>query len=196
MKYEPFPILIKEYNLTGYPQKPQLIDKILNSPSSSHPAINGKGSSNHTSYITKTSGNFILQKGFKSLLNSFNKCVKDYSQEIGIKQGKISNSWFNIQEFDSKLQPHDHPGSTISGAYYPLLEHNTCNLIFHSPLSIYRSNWHQKTNQSSPYSSEFFTMDIKSDHLYLFPSWLQHSTEKNKSNKRIVISFNVDPWLP
>tara|TARA_R110000803_G_C11861843_1_gene307269 strand:+ start:88 stop:678 length:591 start_codon:yes stop_codon:yes gene_type:complete len=195
MKYEPFPILIKEYNLTGYPQKQQLINKVRSSPSSSHPSIQGKGSSNHNTNLNQTSGNFILQNSFNSLLNAFNNSIKDYSQEVGIKQGKISNTWFNIQESNSKLHEHHHPGAAISGAYYPLLEYNTCNLVFHSPLSIYRSNWHQKTNDYSPYSGEDFTISIKPDHLYIFPGWLNHSTERNKAKQRIVISFNVDPWF-
>jgi hypothetical protein len=35
-------------------------------------------------------------------------------------------------------------------------------------------------------------IDIKENHLYLFPSWLDHGVNVNTTSNRIVISFNTD----
>ena len=41
------------------------------------------------------------------------------------------------------------------------------------------------------------TCSIKEDHLYLFPSWLEHGSKENKSNEtRVTLSFNTTPYFP
>ena len=45
--------------------------------------------------------------------------------------------------------------------------------------------------KESKITNNLFKVPIKQNFLYLFPSTLMHETEKNKSNKRIVVSFNT-----
>ena len=84
----------------------------------------------------------------------------------------ISNSWINVMGNGAKVNPHIHRNSFYSGAIYPDLEDNSANIIFEN-------------------NNQIFEVDIKSNYLYLFPSNLLHYTEENKSNKRIVLSFNA-----
>jgi len=78
----------------------------------------------------------------------------------------------------------------MSGAFYPLLEKNTCNLVFRSPLYTALNFIPIKSTIANHFQDDF-VMPIKENHLYIFPSWLQHYTEENKGNKRIVVSFNT-----
>lgn len=193
MKFELFPTLVKEYNVSGYPQKEKLLERISSYPTRNHNAVKGGVSSFNPDFNPLTN-NFLTSEGFNDLYNYFLECSFDYSKEVGIDNGKMANSWFNVMEHRNETIRHCHPGSIIAGAYYPLLEDNSCNLIFYSPHFNYQQTWFKKIDNNNPYSTQQYTMSIKQDHLYLFPGWLEHGTEVNKSQKRIVISFNITPW--
>ena len=188
-----FPTLVKEYSVEDYPQKEKLLEIINNYSYNSHPLVKG-GKSSFTKDPHKN--NFLRINGFYDLEDYFLSCFQDYSNEIGIKLGVINNCWFNIMEQNNLTERHNHPGSSIVAAYYPLLEENTCNLILSSPIHPLQSAWWNTSSNSSEnsYSSPSFSLKIKQNHLYIFPGWLYHSTEVNKGGKRIVISLNVSPW--
>jgi uncharacterized protein (TIGR02466 family) len=190
MKYELFPTLIKEYNVSGYPQKEKLLEKIFNYPVDTHKAVRGGTSSFHFTHNPQTI-NFLLSEGFDDLYEFFTNCSKDYSNEVGIESGEMFNAWFNIMDHGNETVRHHHPGTIIAGAYYPLLEDNSCNLIFYSPHFNQHQTWSATTDWTNKYNHPFFEFPIKQDHLYLFPGWLDHSTEINRGQKRVVISFNI-----
>ena len=192
MKHELFPTLIKEYNVSGYPQKEKLLEKIFNYPTNTHESVKGGTSSYYFTVNPKTQ-NFLLLEGFNDLNNFFINCSNEYSNEVGIQSGRMFNSWFNIMYQGNETTRHHHPGSTIAGAYYPLLEDNSCNLVFYSPHYNQRQTWFKTIDKNNKYNTPFFEFPIKQDHLYLFPGWLDHSTTVNNSNKRVVISFNIVP---
>ena len=186
-----FPTLVKEFSVKGYPKKEKLLSAIDSYPTTNHSAVKGGKSS---FYVNNSSSNFLKEQSFSDLESYFTECVKDYSKEIGILPKPLDNCWFNIMEEANFTSAHNHPGSSIAGAYYPLLEENTCNLVFHSPISPLQSAWFQEGDSFSLYHAIEYPLKIKQDHLYLFPGWLSHSTEVNKGGKRIVVSFNVVPW--
>ena len=185
-----FPTLVKEYNVKGYPRQNELLNAINSHPTTTHGAFKGGKSS----YYIKETYNFLKEYNFFDLEEYFTKCVIDYSQEVGIKPGILRNCWFNITDKQSYTARHNHPGATIAGAYYPLLEEGTCDLIFHSPISPLHSTWFQKAIPFTLYTTDIYQIKLKPNHLYLFPGWLDHSTEVNRGEKRIVISFNIGPW--
>ena len=54
---------------------------------------------------------------------------------------------------------------------------------------------HYFTN--TPYSVYEFDVDIKENHLYLFPSWLEHGSRVNNTEEdRVTVSFNTNPCHP
>lgn len=93
------------------------------------------------------------------------RCIKSYSTNNGIPNLKIINSWFNISLPQSKLKPHKHEESVVSGAFYIS---GKSDLIF-------------PNTRIPPYSGL----------LIIFPSDLVHYTEEEQ-NERIVISFNTE----
>ena len=85
-------------------------------------------------------------------------------------------------------QIHKHCNSWISGVYYP---HATDGICFHRPLT---SNWSLETDEWNAFNSDIWKIEPVDNTLLIFPSLLQHSILKNKSDKtRYSIAFNVLP---
>ena len=146
----------------------------------------------------------LVKKGKSSFDNSFNilnltslsdlkydiqKCISNYCDNIRSNTPYISHSWFNIMKSGGKTGFHSHEGSVVSGALYPLLEKDSCNLKFYYPMEVLYNNFIPKSTEYKYPGS--ITAPIKQNYLYLFPSWLEHETEVNIGNTRIVVSFNT-----
>jgi uncharacterized protein (TIGR02466 family) len=177
-----FPVYVGEYDLRNYYKKSILLD-FLDQPSNyvNHKLIlNGKSS--------YTNSKILNNSTFLDLRNKIQECVHDYCLKTKMLTPIIDNSWSNIMYNKGKTHPHIHNVSTLSGAYYPLLEENTCNLIFKQPNESFYQNMYNLSHESF---QSFHRIDIKQDYLYIFPSTLNHQTEENRGGKRIVISFNT-----
>ena len=128
---------------------------------------------------------------------------------MGFKPQTIQNSWFNVMNKDSKLNPHVHRASIISGGYYPKCPEGSVGLTFKSPLEPYNvtnmarlakdlvSHIYEdfKTyglyDKDTEYNARECTFPVREGHLLLWPSWFQHETKVNTTNERYVISFNT-----
>ena len=80
----------------------------------------------------------------------------------------------------------------ISGAFYIKLPEGDCGQFFVvSPLQPYMMCIH---NVQDSLWCVFYDIPIKQDHLYLFPSWLEHGSRVNNTDgERITVSFNTTP---
>jgi len=182
-KFELFPTTVIEFDFTSHPNLKYITKNINQNQSRPHNLIeNGVSSFSPTR-------NILLSPDLIELKNDFQKCVDYYSKELKIYSTYIHQSWFNIMENQGKVAPHNHGNSVLSGVFYPFLEEDTCNLFFQSPL--YTALNFLPLYPTTQHFQDDFKIDIKSNHLYLFPGWLTHYTEKNKGNKRIVISFDT-----
>tara|TARA_R110000803_G_C11817767_1_gene301544 strand:- start:51 stop:611 length:561 start_codon:yes stop_codon:yes gene_type:complete len=177
-----FPTTVIEYNLTGYPNKSLLLEEISNLPTYFHGLLD-KGLSSFSKHNA-----FLEDNKFHSLKNQFQKSINNYSDYLSLRPNYIFESWFNIMEYNGQTLLHNHRESIISGAYYPLLEGSTCNLLFRTPLHS-AVNYNPTDDNENYY--KFHEMKIKEDHLYLFPGWLEHFTKVNEGGKRVCISFNT-----
>ena len=176
-----FPTTVMEFDLGEYSKKNQILEYINNSPTKNHTLIS-KGNSSHNK------DQFLQNPQFTDLKYKMEECLNKFSHNFKSPPLYIKNSWFNIMFKGGKLEPHHHGDCIVAGAYYPFIKENTCNLRFKSPL------YSSVTYVNLPDTDNFyktFTMNIKPNHLYLFPGWLEHYTEDNMEEKRIVISFNA-----
>ena len=140
----------------------------------------------HSQLMDRTSEQ-PYQKFYQHLADSF----FDVNNKLDIEYSYIKDNWVNILNNQGMVDIHHHWSSIISAAFYPLLEENTCNLCFRSP--IYTAiNFRPKNTSTYGHFQNDHIMPIKQNYLYLFPGWLQHYTEENKGGKRIVISFNTE----
>ena len=184
-RYNLFPTPVMEFDYSDHPDIQKLLNFINQSDIPPHGLI-------EQGFSSRPNINILLLPEFINLKNDIQKSIDYYSKEINIIHSYIYQSWFNILNNKGKVSPHHHGASILSGAFYPLLEENSCNLIFKTPL--YSSLNFRPINYESTDDNHFLTkyeMPIKQNHLYVFPGWLEHYTEENKSKKRIVVSFNT-----
>lgn len=184
-KFELFPTPVMEFNFTNHPDLPSLLNIMEDQPMNQFPILKN-GSTSYGIGMT----DILLFPELVGLKNDFQKSVDKYSTDIMIRRSYIVQSWFNKMEHNGQTFLHHHGSSVISGAFYPVLEENTCNLLFRSPLYT-ALNFESDCPTPSNHFQPDFAMPLKKDHLYIFPSWLQHHTEVNKGGKRVVISFNT-----
>lgn len=93
--------------------------------------------------------------------------------------------WTNINQPYSRNVMHSHKTAIFSGVYY-LQGTDTGSLRIINP-----ANMLSECNNYSPFTRDFY-YDPKDRDLILWPSWLPHEVEVNKSNKeRINIAYDV-----
>jgi uncharacterized protein (TIGR02466 family) len=133
-----------------------------------------------------------LKPFIKDLIKNTNKFCKLFSFRSNLKP-YIDNLWININGYKDFNQPHNHPNSIVSGAFYINVPENSGNIVFHNSAFdlMYPLNY-VSIDSFNQYNSSNWWIKPENNLLILFPSWLKHHVEPNLSNeKRISISFNI-----
>ena len=124
---------------------------------------------------------FLFKKKLNPLMIKIQECINEYVRpHEKLEASVISSSWFNILGRGHKVGRHRHvdswdirDGSVVSGAYYPYVDEHSAPLVFTFP------------------DGNTISMPCKSGSLVIFPSWLDHHTEENETDRRITVSFNT-----
>ena len=147
-----------------------------------HGEFVGDHSSSHYSYDNVLKNTDLEKK--------INKEILKYCADCLINSQKITNSWINIQKKDSILKMHNHHPVQVSGAIWLKTDDKSSELIFENPNPFVKNMFIADSNDWS--YSQYFTVKPNQGNLILFPGWLIHGSnyEKNKSDERIVLSFN------
>jgi uncharacterized protein (TIGR02466 family) len=102
---------------------------------------------------------------------------------------ELTKSWFNIQEADGHVNEHRHDLSIVSGAYYPYVDEGSAPIVFKNPnLGPKMAEVHDRVTE---FTADIMEFHPRSGMLVLFPSWLYHRSYRNKTEKRLTISFNT-----
>jgi len=144
-----------------------------------------------------------IEKRFHNKI--FNKCLQKFTNEylkewdfsFNIKpEFVIDETWINISPPGAYQEVHVHivpPSNNIngyplfSGVFYIEVFENSGDLVLKNPNNINLYNIPKSSKNSI-----LFNISPKQQHLIMFPSYLEHSVNRNKSNqKRISISFNI-----
>jgi len=135
------------------------------------------------------------------ILNSLKENIKyhlsSFVEDCGIKSSlnfKIQSMWFNINKYKDYNISHNHPKNLFSGVYYLKTPKNCGNLEFINPSSHINYDWSPEIIKNyNNINSVLYTLPIKKNLLYLFPSWAFHSVKPNlnKREDRISIAFNI-----
>lgn len=124
------------------------------------------------------------------LVEHINKEIANCAKQVGLAPVEIKNIWLNINPPGSYNELHHHVGAVFSGVYYVDAGEDQGNIQFerndgaeyHIPFDIEKTTY---------YTSTRATYAAKTNALYIFPGWLKHSVQGNRSNSdRISISFN------
>ena len=182
-----FPTLVMEFNLNADVDTKLLQGVLQKEQTKPHPLLSKNAES---SYFAGNHNILDIDHPLViKLKETFQNCVDQYIQTAGLTQCNISNSWLSIMDTNSKLVPHRHENSVLSGAYYPKVPKNSTGLKFFNPTKIYKMcETHQETTMYNADNGEF---PAQEGVLYIFPSWLEHSSETNQTDNRMVISFNT-----
>ena len=118
--------------------------------------------------------------------------VDIYKEEFIDRQPVLGNMWANINPPGAYNKLHCHPNSLFSSVYYVKSEPNSGRLKIHEPRPgkqlILPSLKKEKLPQDL-WDSVYLEPVV--GRVVMFPSWLWHEVEPNKSNDlRISISFN------
>jgi uncharacterized protein (TIGR02466 family) len=151
--------------------------------------------------ITKTNvngwhsaDNMHERKEFKGLVDLlFEAQYFIYKQEIMEFEPVLGNMWANINPPGGYNIPHIHPNSLWSGVYYVKTPNNCGSLILDDPKT--QSHMMIPKRKSGIIPPSFLWKQIeyipKAGRLIMFPSWLNHWVNPNKSDDtRISVSFN------
>ena len=125
-----------------------------------------------------------------SCVNHAVGCVLDYLK-IGEADFEITGSWANMNPPDAAHGMHNHPNNFLSGVYYVQTNKGADTINFHDPRSQAEIIKPPVTELTAE-NTDQVVVTVRNGTLLVFPSWLVHSVDANKSAEtRISISFNV-----
>jgi uncharacterized protein (TIGR02466 family) len=118
------------------------------------------------------------------------RIVLDY---LKIEHGgfDITGCWANLNAPGAGHRAHSHPNNYVSGVYYVRVapEANTINFLDPRPQAeIIRPPVSALTADNT----EQVTVEVRDGTLLIFPAWLKHSVDANRSAQiRISLGFNI-----
>jgi len=127
-----------------------------------------------------------------SISLQLNSVLTDMGWDIKNQKIKITGMWAVINKKNSSNAMHIHSNNYISAAYYVKAPKNCGDIVFYDPrfAATYR---YPKISTTNKLNSNMVSFQPKEGMLVLFPSYLQHSVNVNKTDEeRIVISFNIN----
>ena len=127
-----------------------------------------------------------------SISKNLNQAFNDMGWDIKNQEVKVTSMWSVINKKNASNTRHIHSNNYISAAYYVKTSENSGDIVFHDPRSVATFRY-PKISKHNALNSNVFTIQPKEGLLVLFPSYLYHSVDLNRSEEeRIVISFNIN----
>lgn len=130
---------------------------------------------------------------FYSHINTYIKDVfNNYGWEYDESKVKCTSMWAIINKKGNFNIEHTHPNNYLSAAYYVKAPDNCGNFKATNP-NILNRHIRAKSEQANELNSNSASIKIKEGDLLIFPAYLPHSVEENKSDEdRVIVSFNID----
>ena len=103
----------------------------------------------------------------------------------------VTGCWANVNAPGTGHRLHSHRNNYLSGAYYAQVQDGADSINFFDPkpqAGVIRPAASEPTAENT----EVAMVRVKTGSLLLFPAWLQHAVDANRSNRaRISLSFNL-----
>ena len=118
--------------------------------------------------------------------------IKAFGWKLDPKRVICTEMWSIINKKDDFNTIHTHPNSYLSAAYYVKAPKNCGKFIVENPHSISRHSY-PALERPTEFNVKVARVEIEEGDLLLFPAYLPHGVEENKSDEdRVVISFNIN----
>jgi len=130
---------------------------------------------------------------YKPLVDELFKMAHQvFNEEYLERSPVLGNMWANINYKGGYNKPHVHPNAVFSGVYYIKTPPNCGRLICMDPRpGIQTCMPTRKKGQPPKHLWREVHLQPQENRTIMFPAWLWHSVEPNKSNDmRISVSFN------
>ena len=130
---------------------------------------------------------------FATLIGLFNEAVASVLEFLQVEEAafRITGCWANVNPSGSPHSAHTHPNNYLSGVYYVQTMQGADSITFHDPREE-ANIIAPRVRKQTPYNAPRINVPAKDGRLVIFPAWLKHSVEVNKSpRERISISFNM-----
>lgn len=143
----------------------------------------------HQDYLGKISAKLCLQE--------INIRVREFFHLQGFSSDCFIDvtSWLQIYPPDSFFIKHDHYGAITSGVIYLQVPENSGDLRFYDPIHARRVTnvfFKNVISVGNEYNFQHINYTPKEGEMIIFPPWLEHSVEFNRSSEeRIAVSFNI-----
>ena len=130
---------------------------------------------------------------FRPLISCICRAVEQVLEFLRIQPPKfeVTGCWVNVNSPGAAHGMHTHPNNFLSGVYYVQVQEGADTINFHDPrpqTAIIRP----PVTELTAYNTDQVVVNVRKGTLLLFPAWLPHSVDANRSDKnRISISFNV-----
>ncbi|MGH7391302.1 MAG: 2OG-Fe(II) oxygenase family protein, partial [Candidatus Rokuibacteriota bacterium] len=111
--------------------------------------------------------------------------------KIGSGVLEITGCWANVGAPGAPHRMHTHPNNFLSGVYYLQVDDGGNTINFHDPrpqTAVLRP----PVTELTAYNTDQVVVPVTPGTLILFPAWLAHSVDPNRSDReRISVSFNL-----
>lgn len=155
----------------------------------------------HPEGVTKSNENGWQSDNVVQQMDEFrdlNLRIIQICERIGQSQLFQSNlvyrhqAWVNISPPGASNKIHYHANCHFSGVYYISLKAPECGSIFFRDPRVVNRMLTYPTDQRTDFTAEEVSMPPEEGRIYVFPGWLEHGVNVNRSDQdRISISFNV-----
>jgi len=133
----------------------------------------------------------IPKKFISSVSKNLNNTFNDMSWDLENQIIKITNIWTIVNEKGAYNERHQHGNSDLSAAYYVKAPKDCGEIVFYDPRPAPVYN-HPRATKANMLNATVNSVKPEEGMLVIFPSYLDHSVNPNKSDdQRVVISFNV-----
>jgi len=151
-----------------------------------------------TTYHEDLSRNYC-GKHDSDLAENFIEYARKYLGGIGYDPdcNLRAESWLNLNLPNTHHSLHEHYGSFVSGVVWLQTSETSGNFVFHEPIGVKTQNFTQykfAEKIQNAFNFETYSLNPTNGNGVIFPSWLPHQVQPNKSNDhRYSVAFNV--WI-
>jgi len=128
--------------------------------------------------------------GFEHMGEKLDETIESCRKQIGVPELKLKGYWFSINSYGDYTTLHNHRDSVLSGVFYvDIPDENMGKINFERSDDI--SYYLPPLESYNNFTGERASYQPETGRVLIFPSWLKHSVDTNRSKKnRISISFN------
>ena len=130
---------------------------------------------------------------FGQLISSIHEAVKKVLEFLKIADTPfvMTGLWANMNAPGASHKMHNHPNNLLSGVYYVQTGKGADTINFHDPRPQ-KDVIKPPVTELTADNTDQVVVTVNDGTLLVFPSWLPHSVDSNRSNQmRISISFNI-----